>query len=120
MERQQATPGGLDETISALRDGFERLTLERGLNQVEGWRLRLEASSVPELQPVADGLVRLENELRSDGVDAAAAGGIPVDLGGQLRGIASSEVGRDVSGGLEPLAGLLEREGRRLADAAQG
>ena len=117
MESQQATPGGLDETISALRDGFERLTLERGLNQIEGWRLRLEASGVPELEPIADGLARLEGNLRSDSVDVAAAGGILVDLGGQVKDLASTEVGRDVSGRLEALAGLLEREGRRLADA---
>ena len=38
MEWQQATLGGLDETILALRGGFERLAFERGLNQIEGWR----------------------------------------------------------------------------------
>ena len=108
MERQQATPGGLDETISAPReDGFERLALDGELNQMEGWRLRLEASGVPELQPTADRLARLQDNLRSDGVN----------LGEQVRGLASTEVGHGISDRLEALAGLLEREGRRPADA---
>ena len=80
MEWQQAGPGGLDETISTLREGLGRLTLEAGLNQIEGRRLRLEASGVPEPEPVGYGLARLE-------------------------------------GRLEALAGLLEHEGQRLADA---
>jgi hypothetical protein len=76
VERQQAGPGGLDEKTSTLRRGIGRPPLEAGLDQVEGWRLRLEASSVPETEPVGYGLARLED-----------------------------------------LVGLLEHEGRRLADA---
>jgi hypothetical protein len=76
VEWQQAGPGGLDETISVLREGIGRLTLEAGLNQIEGRRLRLEASGVPKPEPVGYGLARLE-----------------------------------------ALAGLLEHEGQRLADA---
>jgi hypothetical protein len=51
-----------------------------GLNQIEGCRLRLQASGVPESQPVGYGLGRLDDRL-------------------------------------ETLAGLVEHEGRRLADA---
>ena len=74
MEWQQACPGGPDEKTSTLREGIGRLTLEAGLDQIEGRRPRLEASGVPE--PIDYGLARFE-----------------------------------------ALAGLIEREGRRLADA---
>lgn len=73
MEGQQAGTGGLDETISTPREGSGWLTLEAGLDRIEGRRSRLEASGVPE--PIADGLARLE-----------------------------------------ALAGLIQREGQRLAD----
>lgn len=117
MERQQADPEGLDETISTLREGVGRLTVEAGLNQIGGWRLRLEASGVPESEPTADGLGRLEDRLGGDDPDPFTAGNLMVDLGGRVRDLASTEVGRDVSDRLEALAGLLEREGQRLADA---
>ncbi|HKH76940.1 MAG TPA: hypothetical protein VKA51_08300, partial [Rubrobacteraceae bacterium] len=68
------------EKTSTLREGIGRLTLEAGLDQIEGRRPRLEASGVPEPEPVGYGLARLE-------------------------------------GRLEALAGLLEHEGQRLADA---
>ena len=54
---------------------------------MEGWRLRLEAPGVPEPQPAAD----------------------------EIRGLASTEVGRDGPDRLEALPGLLDREGRRPA-----
>jgi hypothetical protein len=66
VERQQAVPGGPDETNSALRQGIGNLTLE--------------APGVPESEPVGYGLGRLDDRL-------------------------------------ETLAGLIEHEVQRLADA---
>ncbi len=66
MERQQAVPGGSDETSSILRQGIGNLTLK--------------APGVPEAEPVGYGLGRLDDRL-------------------------------------ETLAGLIEHEGQRLADA---
>ena len=74
MEWQQASPGRLGETRSTLREGIGKLTLEARHDRIEGWRL--EASGVPEPEPVGCGLARPE-----------------------------------------ALAGLIEYEGRRLADA---
>ena len=59
MKSSQATPEGIDETISRLDGGVKNLAMDAALNQIEGRRLRLEASGVPGLQPIADGLVRL-------------------------------------------------------------
>ena len=115
MESNQVTPEGIDETVSTLDGGVRNLAVNVAINQIEGWRLRLEATGVPELQPIADGLTRLQNHLTSDEVDAEAVGGILADLGDQVRGLASTEVGRPVSGRLEALAGILSDEGRRLS-----
>ena len=115
MESNQVTPEGIDEMVSTLDGGVRKLAMDVALNQIEGWRLRLEASGVPELQPIADGLGRLQNHLTSDEVDAGAVGGILADLGEQVRGVASTDVGRPVSGRLEALAGILSDEGSRLS-----
>lgn len=115
MESNQATPEGIDETISVLDGGIRSLAMNVALEQIEGWRLRLEATGVPELEPIADGLGRLHGHLTSDEVNAEAVGGILADLGEQVRGVASTDVGRPVSGRLEALAGILSDEGRRLS-----
>lgn len=115
MESNQVTPGGIDEPISILDGGVKNLAMNVALNQIEGWRLRLEASGVPELRPIADGLVRLQNQPTSEQVDAGAVGGILADLGEGVRGVASTGVGRPVSGRLGTLVGILSDEGRRLS-----
>ena len=115
VERPQATPRGLDDTISALRDGIGELTPDAGPNHTDGWRPRLEVSGVLEPEPIADGLAGLEDRLRFDGVDAV--GRILADLKDRVGGLASTDVGRDVADGVENLRGLLEREVRRLAGA---
>lgn len=51
MERQQAVPGGPDETNSALRQDIGNLTLE--------------APGVPESQPVGYGLGKLDDRLEN-------------------------------------------------------
>ena len=115
MESNQVSPEGIDETISTLDGGVRNLAMNAALNQIEGWKLRLEASGVPELEPIADGLGRLQDQLTSDGVDAGEVGAILADLGGQVSSLASTDVGRPVSGRLEALAGILSDEGRRLS-----
>ncbi len=111
MELEQAPPRGLDEPIGRSSDGAEWLALDAGLNQIEVWSLRLEASGVPELGSIADGLGRLENSLRSDEVAAGIVGGTFADRGGRGRDLASTDVGRDDSDRLEGPAGPPEREG---------
>ncbi len=48
MESNQVTPEGIDETVSMLDGGIKNLAMNAALNQIEGWRLRLEASGAPE------------------------------------------------------------------------
>ena len=115
MEWQQACPGGLDETSSTPREDFGKLTLGTRHARIEGWRL--DAPGVPELEPAADGLTRLEDRPGGDDVEAFTAGNVMADLGGQDGYFASTEVGRDVLDRLAAVVGLLEHEGQRLADA---
>ena len=70
MQSNQATPEGIDETVSMLGEGVKNLAMNAALDQIEGWRLRLEVSGVPEFEPIADGLGRLQNRLTSGEVDA--------------------------------------------------
>ena len=116
MEWQQTGPGRLDETSSTLREGIGKLTLGTCLARIEGWRL--EAPGVPELEPAADGLTRLEDRRPGGGdVDSFTAGNVMADLGGQDGDLASTEVGRDTSNRLAAVVSLFEHEGQRLADA---
>ncbi|MDP8952958.1 MAG: hypothetical protein M3N18_12145 [Actinomycetota bacterium] len=106
MESNQATPEGIDETVSMLDGGEKNLTMNAAHDQIEGRRLRLESSGVSVLEPIADGLRRLQDRLTSDEVDAGAVGGILADLGDQVLGVASTYAGRLVSGRVDALAGI--------------
>ena len=58
-------PKDLETTIRALEGGPEELGVEAALEEIDGWRLWLEASADPELLPVAEDLGRLGVLLRS-------------------------------------------------------
>ena len=60
MEWRQAGPGGMDETVPTLSEGIGKVTPEAGPNQTEVWRPKPEALGVPELEPIADGLLERE------------------------------------------------------------
>jgi hypothetical protein len=115
VESDQLGAAGLDRTISVLDGGVKNAATNVALNEIDGWRMKLEASGVPELEPIADGLARLHDELTKDPMDAAAVGNLLADLGGQVRSVASGGMAQGVADRLEKLAGLLSTEGRRLS-----
>lgn len=117
MESDQAGAAGLDRTISVLEGGVANAAMNVALNEIDGWRLRLEASGVPELEPIADGLARLHEELGKDPMDAPAVGLLMSDIGGQVRSVASGSFAEAVAGRLERLSDLLSTEGRRLSSS---
>lgn len=115
MESDQATPEGIDEAISTLDGGVRNLAMDVALNQIEGWRLRLESSGSRSSgrSPTVRGGYRAA--FTSGEVDAEAVGGILTDLGEGVRGVASTEVEQPVSGRLDALAGILSDEGCRIS-----
>lgn len=117
MESDQVGAAGLDRTISVLEGGVANAAMNIALNEIDGWRLKLEASGVPELEPIADGLARLHEELSKDPMDPAAVGLLLADIGGQVRSVASGGFAEGVAGRLEKLSALLSSEGRRLSSS---
>lgn len=118
MESDQAGPAGLDRTISVLDGGVKNAAMNIALNEIDGWRLRLEASGVPELEPIADGLSRLHEELGKDPMDVSAVGLLLADLGDQVRSVSSGGFAEGVADRLQRLADLLSTEGRRLSSSS--
>jgi len=118
LESDQAGPAGLDRTISVLDGGVKNAAMNIALNEIDGWRLRLEASGVPELEPIADGLSRLHEELNKDPMDVSAVGLLLADLGGQVRSVSSGGFAEGVADRLQRLADLLSMEGRRLSSSS--
>jgi len=107
----------LDRTISMLDGGVQNAAMNIALNEIDGWRLKLEASGVPELEPIADGLGRLHEELNKDPRDTSAVGLLLADIGSQVRNVASGDFARGVADRLERLADLLTTEGRRVSSS---
>ena len=105
-------PEAFDTTIRALESGPEELGTEDALEQIDGWRLWLEASADPELLPIAEDLDRLGDLLRSGAPNPAEVGRLLGSLGERVRGLADSDVGAPVAERLRILGGLLNTAGR--------
>jgi hypothetical protein len=105
-------PEAFDTTIRALESGPEELGTEDALEQIDGWRLWLEASADPELLPIAEDLDRLGDLLRSGAPNPAEVGRLLGSLGERVRRLADSDVGAPVAERLRILGGLLNTAGR--------
>jgi hypothetical protein len=101
-----------DSTTSALREGVRGLAIERAVSEVDGWQKRLEASSDPGLQPIADNLGELKELLTAETLDAGAIGRLLVDLGDQTQAVAVSGTASPVADRLQLLSTILTDEGR--------
>jgi hypothetical protein len=67
-------PEDLSTTIRALEGGPEELPEEEALDKMDGWRLYLQGTGDPELQPIAEDLGRLGDLLRSGNAQPAGVG----------------------------------------------
>jgi hypothetical protein len=105
-------PKDFDTTIRAVEGGPEELGIDDALEDIDGWRLWLEASADPELLPIAEDLGRLGDLLRSGAPDPAEVGRLLGSLGERVRGLADSEVGAPVAERLRILGGLLNTAAR--------
>jgi hypothetical protein len=107
-------PEDLGTTIRALEGGPEELLEEEALDEIDGWRLYLQGTGDPELQPIAEDLGRLGDLLRSGNAQPAEVGRTLGSLGERVQALAESEVGAPVADELRVLGGLLNTAGREL------
>jgi hypothetical protein len=109
-------PEDFETTIRALEGGPEELGIEAALEEIDGWRLWLEASAEPELLPIAEDLGRLGDLLRSGAPNPAEVGRLLGSLGERVRELADSDVGAPVAERLRILGGLLNTAARAFPE----
>jgi len=104
----------LDETIAAAEGGLTNLPANAAVSNIEGWENRLRAAGDPALNPIADDLAQLRQELQRTPVDGAAVGRLLTRLGEQTSAAAA---GADpaVSQRLNRLGNLLSQAGNQLS-----
>ena len=121
MTDKDTTISWVDSTISALREGAMQLALDRGREEVSGWRKMLQDSGEHQLIPISDNLAALETQLSMDPLDGPVIGRTMRELAGQTREVASGDLlggsAAPVAERLESLAGLLDKEGSSISDA---
>jgi hypothetical protein len=105
-----------DSTTSALRDGVRSLAIEQAIPEIDGWREKLEATGDPGLQPIADALGELKEQLTAENPDESAIGRLLVDLGDRTQAVAVSGTATPVADRLQLLSTLLTDEGRGMLE----
>ncbi len=108
-------PEDLDATIETFRGRVFRASMDRAIEEVEGWRRRLDASGDPALTSIAENLGKLEALLAADHLDAEAVGLLLIELGEQTVKVGGSGIPANVDEKLQRLGGLLDADGRMLS-----
>ena len=111
---EDITPKHLDATLEIFRGRVYRASMERAIDEVRGWRHRLEATGEPAHISIAENLWELETLLIADHLDAGAVGALLSELGEQTVKVGGSEIPEAVNEKLQRLGGLLDADGRML------
>ena len=114
MTEDRITPEHLDATLETFRGRVYRASRERAIEEVRGWRRRLEATGEPDLTSIAEYLRELEILLAAEQLDAGAVAEILSKLGEQTVRVGGSGVPEAVDEKLQRLGGLLDADGRML------
>ncbi len=114
MTEDRITPEHLDATLETFRGRVYRASTERAIEEVRGWRRRLEASGELDLTSIAEKLRELEILLAAEQLDAGAVAEILSKLGEQTVRVGGSGVPEAVDEKLQRLGGLLDADGRML------
>jgi hypothetical protein len=88
--------------------------MDRAIEEVRGWRSRLEDTGDPDLISIAENLGELEAMLAAEHLDAEAVGRLMSELGEQTVRVGGSGVPEAVDEKLQRLGGLLDADGRTL------
>ncbi len=114
MAEDRITTGDLSGLLELFRGRIFRASIERAIEEVEGWRRKLEATGDRDLAPIAENLGKLETLLAADHLDADAVGWLLSELGEQTVRVGGSGVPEAVDERLQRLGGLLDADGRML------
>jgi hypothetical protein len=114
VTEDRITPEHLDATLETFRGRVYRASRERAIEEVRGWRRRLEATGEPDLTSIAEYLRELEILLAAEQLDAGAVAEILSKLGEQTVRVGGSGVPEAVDEKLQRLGGLLDADGRML------
>ena len=112
MER--ITSEDLSGLLELFRGRVYRASIQRAIEEVGGWRRKLEATGDPDLAHIAGNLGELEALLAADHLDIDAVGGLMSELGEQTVRVGGSGVPEAVDEKLQRLGGLLYADGRML------
>ena len=113
-EEEHITAGDLSRLLELFRGRVYRASIEKAIEEIEGWQRKLEATGGPDLASIAENLGQLRTLLAADHLDADAVGWLLSELGEQTVRVGGSGVPEAVDERLQRLGGLLDADGRML------
>ena len=113
-EEEHITVGDLSRLLELFRGRVYRASIEKAIEEIEGWQCKLEAAGGPDLASIAENLGQLRTLLAADHLDADAVGWLLSELGEQTVRVGGSGVPEAVDERLQRLGGLLDADGRML------
>ena len=113
-EEEHITAGDLSRLLELFRGRVYRASIEKAIEEIEGWQRKLEATGGPNLASIAENLGQLRTLLAADHLDADAVGWLLSELGEQTVRVGGSGVPEVVDERLQRLGGLLDADGRML------
>ena len=113
-EEEGITVGDLSGLLELFRGRVYRASIEKAIEEIDGWQRKLEAAGGPDLAPIAENLGRLRRLLAADHLDADAVGWLLSELGEQTVRVGGSGVPPAMDERLQRLGGLLDADGRML------
>lgn len=114
MAEERITVKDLSGLLELFRGRVYRASIQRAIEEVGGWRRKLDATGDPDLAPIAEKLGELEVLLAAENLDADAVGNLLSELGEQTVRVGGSSVPEAVDEKLQRLGGLLDADGRMM------
>ena len=114
VAEERITVKDLSGLLELFRGRVYRASIQRAIEEVGGWRRKLDATGDPDLATIAEKLGELEARLAAEHLDADAVGNLLSELGEQTVRMGGSGVTEAVDEKLQRLGGLLDADGRML------
>ena len=103
----------LDNTINALQGDLTAIPMSNATGMIQDWQTRLQAANNPALNPIAENLGELQEELQESPIDGDDVGELLMELGQQTMDAASA-ADPGMTNQLQQLGNLLMQAGQRL------